>query len=211
MEEAQAIRRAEKGFAGAVGVRHHAEDVAAFTEDARDVFEGAVGVGLRCDLSGGGAVAESDAVPAFELVQGVGVAKVVAFHVADRHLENLPFLEGVGKGGVGAFSAEVNLFANVAEASVAHECAGKEASFAKDLEAVADADDGAALPGESLDALHDGGEACEGASAKVIAVGEAAGDEDGVAVLEVGGAVPKEGDGLVQVRLNHMVGVVVAV
>ncbi len=126
------------------------------------------------------------------------VAEVVALHVADGHLEDLAGREEVGEGGVGGLGAEMDLLADVVEAGVAHEGAGEQAGFGEDLEAVADAEDEAAGGGEFFDRLHDGGEFGDGAGAEVVAVGEAAGDEDGVAVFEVGGGVPEERGGLAE-------------
>ena len=68
---------------------------------------------------------------------------------------------------------------------VAHQGAREQAGFAEDLESVADAEDEAAFVGELFDGLHDGSESGDGPGAEIVAVGEAAGDEDGVAVFEV--------------------------
>ncbi len=70
LEEAEAVGGAQEVLAGAVGMGHHAEDVAAFAEDAGDVFERAVGVvgGLGGTFDRG--VAEGDAVLALELGEG---------------------------------------------------------------------------------------------------------------------------------------------
>ena len=103
------------------------------------------------------------------------------------------------------------LLADVAVAGVAHEGAGQESGFGEDLEAVADAEDEAAGCGETLDGLHDGSEGGEGSGAEVVAVGEASGDEDGVAVLERGGGVPEEGGLGAEDVGDDVVGVVVAV
>ncbi len=67
------------------------------------------------------------------------------------------------------------------------------------------------MRGEALDGLHDGGMGGEGAGAEVVAVGEAAGDEDGVRGLEVGGGVPEESGFFTEDRGDDIEGVVVAV
>jgi hypothetical protein len=71
-----------------------------------------------------------------------------------------------------------------AEVRVAREGAGQEAHLSQDLKAVADADDGATAFREGLEGRHDGREARDGAGAQVVAVGEAAGHDDGVRVSE---------------------------
>jgi len=105
----------------------------------------------------------------------------------------------------------MDLLADIALAGVAHQRAGEQASLAEDLEAVADAEDEAAGVGEALDRLHDGCELGDGSGAEVVAIGESAGNEDGVAALEVFGGVPEIGDGLVHQSVDDVVGVVVAV
>jgi hypothetical protein len=90
----------------------------------------------------------------------------------------------------------MDLLADVFEASVAHERAGKKTGFGEDLEAVADAEDETAGVGEVATDCMTGREAGDGAGAEVVAVGEAAGNEDCVDVLEVFGVVPEEGDWL---------------
>ena len=63
---------------------------------------------------------------------------------------------------------------------IAQQRAGEQAGFHQNLEAVADAEHEAAVGGELLHRAHDGREAGDGAAAQVIAVGEAAGEDDGV-------------------------------
>ncbi len=46
-------------------------------------------------------VAEGDAVVALERGERVGVAEVVALHVADRHAQHAACARGGGEGGVG--------------------------------------------------------------------------------------------------------------
>ncbi len=75
---------------------------------------------------------------------------------------------------------EKNVFAAELEGSVADESAGEQTGLAKDLEAIADTEDGFALGGETLDGLHDGTETGDGAGAEVIAIAESAGNDDGV-------------------------------
>ena len=190
---------------------HHAQNVAPFVEDARDIGERAVGVGAGGDFALRRRVAEGDPVFGFERAQGLGVAVVVAFHVADGDLQHFTLLQLVGEGAVGGFDAQMDLFADVLEAGVAHERAGEQAGLGEDLEAVADAENEAAVAGEALDGLHDGREAGNGAGAQVVAVGESAGDEDGVDAAEVFGIVPEKADGLLGDFGDHVIGIVVAV
>ena len=68
--------------------------------------------------------------------------------------------------------------------AVAEQRAGQQAGFHQDLEAVADAEHQAAVGGELLDRLHHRRKVGDGAAAQVIAVGEAAGQDDGIDIAE---------------------------
>ena len=118
-----------------------------------------------------------------------------------------PWVKGESVG----LGAEVDLLADVVQAGVAHQRAGQQAGLAQDLEAIADAEHQAAGAGKLLHRLHDRGEARDGAGAQVIAIGEAAGDQDGVAALEVFRGMPEIGHWLPSDCVDDVVGVVVAV
>src|SRR5262249_18609521 len=70
--------------------------------------------------------------------------------------------------------------------------AGKQARLGEDLEAIADADDRTAVGGELADGLHDRAEPGDGARSQVVAVGEAAGHDDGVDAVDRAVAVPEQ-------------------
>ena len=101
--------------------------------------------------------------------------------------------------------------ADEAQAAVAHHGAGEQASFAENLEAVANAENETAAVGEFLDRLHHRREARDGAGAQIIAVGKSAGQDNDVAVREVLRLVPDECDGLLEDVSDGVKGVVVAV
>ena len=84
------------------------------------------------------------------------------------------------------------MFADEVEAFVSNERAGQEAALAEDLEAVADAEDGASGGGEIFHRLHDWRKLCDRAAAQVVAVGKTAGNDDGVEAGERGVFVPDE-------------------
>ena len=80
----------------------------------------------------------------------------------------------------------------VLERFVSHQRARQEVRLAEDLEAVADADDRLARLGVLDDGLHHRRKAGDRAGAKVVAVGEAAWEDDAIVRGEVGLAVPDE-------------------
>ena len=108
---------------------------------------------------------------------------------------------------VGIFDAEVRGDAAELEAVVAHKGAGQQVRLAQNLEAVADADDGLASLGVSPHSFHHGRESGDGAGAQVVAVGEAAGDDDGVVGIKVAFTVPDEVRPLPQLMREHVLAV----
>jgi hypothetical protein len=94
--------------------------------------------------------------------------------------------------GVGIHHVELDLPADEAEARVGQQRAGQEARLAEHLEAVADAQHGAAGEGELADRLHHGREAGDRAGPQVVPVGEAARDDHGIDPVEVRVRVPEQ-------------------
>ena len=80
--------------------------------------------------------------------------------------------------------------------------------LAQDLETVADAQDGQASSGFAHDFTHDGSGRRDRTAAQVVAVGEAAGDDDRVDAVQVGVLVP-QGHGLRTGGLNRAGGIAV--
>ena len=192
-------------------MRHHAQHVAALAEHAGNVGQRAVGIGLGRHFACGCRVTEGNAVLALELRERGRVTEVVALHVADGNFEHFACAQRVGKGRVGGFCAQVNLFADVFQPGIAHQRSGQQAGLAKDLKAIADAEYQAAGGCEFLDRLHDGRKTGNGTGAQVVAVGKAAGHKNRITIFQVGGFMPEQRDGLVHHVRNGVVGVVVAV
>ena len=99
---------------------------------------------------------------------------------------------GAGEGRVGGDDVELHLAEDEAQRRVGQQRARQEPGLAQDLEAVADAQHQPAGGGELGDLLHHRGKARDRAHAQVVAVGEAAGDDDGVDALQVAVAVPED-------------------
>ena len=87
---------------------------------------------------------------------------------------------------------DVDLAADEAQRGVGQQRARQQARLAQDLEAVADPQHRAALARELDDRPHDRREAGDRPDAQVVAVGEAARDDDRVDALQVGVGVPEE-------------------
>ena len=110
-----------------------------------------------------------------------GRAGVVALEVVDRHPQTWcrPARSEVSTESVDS-TRSVGGRAQELEAAVLLQRAGQQAGLGEDLEAVADADDRAAVRRELRHRAHHRGEPGDGAGAEVVAMGEAAGDDDRV-------------------------------
>src|SRR5256885_1222112 len=80
LENLEAISAAEGGFTGALGVRHHAENIAARAADSGNVVERSIGTGSGRDFARRGRITENDALIALQLGERGVVAEVVAVH-----------------------------------------------------------------------------------------------------------------------------------
>src|SRR6202035_1912353 len=121
-------------------MRHHSENIAAFTADAGYVVERSVGVGVGGELTFGRGVAEDYAVLAPECIEGGRVAEVIAFHVPDGNLQDFAFFQVAGEWRVGTFHPQVDLLADVLQSRVAQQGPGQQPGLAENLKPVTDAD-----------------------------------------------------------------------
>ena len=131
--------------------------------------------------------------------------------MGDGNFQDLAFARGAREGRVRLLDANVNVAADETKAGVAHHRARKHARFAERLKTVADTEDHATGAREFFDGLHDGRKASDGAGAEIVAVGEATGQDNGVAIREVLRLVPDEFDGFVQDAAERVKRVVIAI
>ena len=96
-------------------------------------------------------------------------------------------------------------------ARVAAQSAGQQVGFAENLETVANADDGFAQGGEFGDRIHDGRETGDGAGAQVVAVGEAARQNERIERRKVRLFMPDARLGMTEHLLDDVRTVAVAV
>ena len=139
-----------------------------------------------------GRVAERDLAGGLELVEHRVGRVVAAGRVLDGDRERLAGRALARPRRVGARHRHADLPAEEAQARVRQQRAGQQPRLAQDLEAVADAEHRAARAGEALDLLHHRREARDRADPQVVAVGEAAGDDDRVGAAQVVVGVPEQ-------------------
>src|SRR5207247_2215277 len=167
-----------------LGVRHEPDDVPPGVAHAGDVAEGTVRVRLWRRAPGAVGVAEDDALLVLERRERALVGDVAALAVLDRQLEHLARAAAVGEERVGGLHPHGDEVAHEAERAVGDQRPGQQPRLAQDLEAVADAQHEATLAGVPRHGVHDGRELGQRAAAEVVAVREAARQDDAVRAAE---------------------------
>jgi hypothetical protein len=110
----------------------------------------------------------------------------------NRQVQQLPFVKLRGEWRISRFGAQRDFFTDEFQVLIAQQSAGQKAGFDQNLEAVANAEHETALGRELADGVHDGGKTRNRAAAKVISIGESAGQDDRVYVTQIDGIVPDE-------------------
>src|SRR5713226_1003515 len=210
-EDHQAISGAQCRFHGAFGMGHQPGDIALAVADSGDIADRAVGIAGVIVGAIRRRVTKDDLTIFLEGRERGFVAIVVAVAMRDGNLEDLALLRGVGERRVRLFHADVDMSADETQAAVAHHSARKQAGFEQNLKAIADPKNHAAVPGKLPDRFHHRRKACDGSGAQIIAVREAARQNDGVAIREVLRLVPDKFDGLFQDVPEGIKRVVVAI
>src|SRR5262249_44625541 len=115
-EDFEAFRGAKFGLTGALGMRHHSQDVAPWVADSGNVVERAVGISFRRHYSRSIGIAEDDAMVFVQFAERRVIAEVVAFHMADWDGKYLALPAGGREGSIGALDAHMNRLADVFQA-----------------------------------------------------------------------------------------------
>jgi hypothetical protein len=164
-----------------LGVRHEPDDVALRVRHAGDVVRRPVRVAAV-------RVAQDDA-HRFELL---GRRVVAAGLVLDRDRQHVPGRARRRPRRRGVDHLHTELPADEPAAGVRQQRSRQQPCLAQHLEAVADAEHGAALARERRDRVHHRREAGDRADAQVVAVRESAREDDRVHAAEVAVAVPEQ-------------------
>src|SRR5918997_2376909 len=172
----------ERGVGHPLGVRHEPDHVAALVAHARDVVGRAVGV-LQ--------VAQHHALLVLQPRERPGIGEKVALVVGHRQRKLLAGLTARGPRRIRGPHPHADAVAHEAHVRVAEQGAGQQMRLRQNLETVAHAQDRSPVPGELFERAHHLREAGDGARPQVVAVGEAAGNYNGVDALEVGFCVPE--------------------
>src|ERR1700746_1035878 len=114
-------------------VRHHAQDVASFTADARDVFERNGGINLARDLARWRRVAKHDTPIALQISQRGFIAKVIPLHMPNRDRQNFAFAAGIGKWRIRSFDSHFYRLAHILQTDTAPESARAEPGVREDM------------------------------------------------------------------------------
>src|SRR6266568_2280545 len=148
LENSNAIGAPERGFTRPLGMRHHSENIASRTADTGNIVQRSIRIGLGGDLAGFITVAKDNAIIPAEFGKRSTIAKIVAFHVADRNAQHVTFAGCIRVRRVSVFHADVDRFAYVLKPSVTHKRPGKQTGLAQNLESITNSQDHASAVGE---------------------------------------------------------------
>src|SRR5216683_2484618 len=192
LENLEPVVAAEHFFDRVLRMRHQAEHVEAIVGDARDRTHRAVGIrglrlsAIRVDIT------QQHLPPVLHLTQFLFGRDVASLAMLDRKFQDFARTRGASEWCAGIIDPHRHVIADEGERAVTGERAGQQMRLAQDLKAVANPDYESALGGESRYALHDWREARDRAASKVVAVAEAAGEDDALRAAEAFVLMPKE-------------------
>src|SRR5512146_591311 len=190
---------------------HHAQHVSRVVDDASDGSHGSVWTPPLVGISRTTDVSEYHAALALQCMECFRVRGVTSITVGNGDPQDGAALVPVGKEGFVVFHPELDRLAHELEARIAEQGARQQPGLAHDLEPVAEADHRAASFGKRDDVLHHGAESGNRPGPQVVAVAEAARQDDHVALLQVVILVPQVHRFLAQCIDDGVIGVVVAV
>ncbi len=174
---------------------HEAGHVAVRVRHPGDRPQRAVRIRLSVVDPGGGpigvGVAEEDPSLRLEAVEGRLVGVEAALAVGDRQPQRPSIGQGAGERAVEAFRDDPDVAAEEAELPVAEQGPRHQAGLRQHLEAVAHPEHEAAVGGEPRDGAHDRAEPGDHPRPEVVAVGEAAREDDSRDSGEVDILVPQ--------------------
>src|SRR2546425_1407664 len=183
-EDAGTVPTAQQLGVAALRMRHDPHHIAAGVTHAGDIVHRAVRV--ICD------VAQHHLTVRLELGRRLRVRDVAAIAVRDRQRQLFATLVTRSERRVRRFDAHVHGSRQELETSVAHQRAGQQSRLTQNLEPVADAEYGTARARVSGHRAQHRRKAGNGPGAKIIAVAEAARQDDRIALLRAGIPGPDE-------------------
>ena len=210
-QDDEPIGAAQRRFARALRVRHHADDIALLVAQRGDLVERSVGVPLVTDAALGRAVAEDHLPVRFDPFEHLGRRKVVALAVSDRNAEDLTDLPFEAERCIRLLDPHVDMLAAVLELAVSQHRARQQPRLEQHLKAIADAQHRSAALGKLPDRRHDRRETRHRAGAQVVAMGEPAWQNHHVGALQAGVFVPHELSGLPEHMGRRVIRIVIAV
>src|SRR2546426_6306076 len=181
-EDAGTVLTAQQLGVAALRMRHDPHHIAAGVTHAGDIVHRPVRV--ICD------VAQHHLTVRLELGRRLRIRDVAAIAVRDRQRQPFATLVTRSERRVRRFDAHVHGSGQELETSVTHQRAGQQSRLTQNLEPIADAEYGTARARVSGHRAQHRRKAGNGPGAKIIAVAEAARQDDRIRLLQVGIAVP---------------------
>src|SRR5688572_13964203 len=197
-----AIVAAENPTARVFRMGHQTKDVALFVAYAGNIFQRTVGIGCRRRPALRIDIAEQNLPVFVQALDRFRIGVITTFAMFDGKFEHLAFLNSRSKRSIGFLDSHMNRLANKLKIDITHQSPGQQTGLAKNLKAVADAENKPPLPSELDDALHNRREARHGAATQVVAVGKSARQHQAIVVAGEVILVPQGFDLLSQLYLE---------
>ena len=93
-------------------MRHHAQNIAPFVDDAGDVAYRAIRIRLIGYVAFAVTISENNLIVAFQCLQRLVVGEVASFPVGDGNTQNLALLASICEKGSGIFHTQMNKLSN---------------------------------------------------------------------------------------------------
>lgn len=171
-KDSLSIVTSEKRFRSPFRVRHHAQNISLFVDQASNVFDRAIHIGFFRDSAFPVRIPEYDLVVGFYFFDGVRGGIVVSVKMGDRDPEHSIFLPLVCEWRLVVFHLQVDMLTEKLQVFVPEHGSWEQSQFQKHLETVANAQHEPSPVCEFLEFFHEGGELGYRARPQVISVGK---------------------------------------
>src|SRR5262245_3988668 len=161
-------------------MRHEAADVARLVANSGDIVLRAVRVGHLGRAPARIAVTKQDATFTFEMVENSIFRKIAALTVGNRKTQDRSVPCGICEWAVMSLDTDMHVLANEVKSPIANQGTWQKPRLAENLETVANANHHPTLGSKAFYCAHYWREACNRATAQIIAVRKSARQDDRV-------------------------------
>src|SRR5215472_10224445 len=171
-------------------MRHQTENIPFAATNSRNVFDRAIWICFRNNVTVVVCVAQNHLFVGIQLTQRLWISKKTPFTMRYGQAQKCSFRTAVGEWRIIYLNARSDHVTNKPERAVPHERARQKTGFAQDLKPVARSEHELAGERGADDCFHYGRKPSDGSAAKIIAVCESARQHNGIEIIERSFLVP---------------------